>query len=65
MIHYFALRKLDYIACILGLMGGFVAMSMYLFSPTIHLLTFGSAIFFASLLYLKLYKTNDIDTIEI
>ena len=65
MMHFFVLRKLDYIACILGLMGGFVAMSMYLFSPTVHLLTFGSAIFFASLLYLKLYKTNDIDSIEV
>lgn len=62
MIHYFVLRKLDHIACILGLMAGLVVMGLYLLSPTIHLLTLGAAFFFASLLYIILNRIKYVDT---
>jgi len=58
-------RRLDIIVCILGLVGGLAVMSLYLVSPTIHLLTLGGALFFASLVYLVISRTKDAGSTEI
>lgn len=59
MSEYIRGLKLDIITCILGLGGGAFIMGLYLKSPTVHLLTLGGALFFASLAYLILSRIND------
>lgn len=51
-------RRLDVAICFLGLVGGLAIMSLYLKSPTVHLLTLGGALFSASLVYLILSRIN-------
>ena len=52
------MNKLDIITSTLGLVGGLAIMSLYLKSPTVHLLTLGGALFSASLVYLLLSQTK-------
>jgi len=65
MLHYIIRDKLDIIIGVLGLVGGLAIMTLYLISPTIHLLALGGALFFASLIYLILSRINDVESGEV
>jgi voltage-gated potassium channel Kch len=51
--------KIDLIVAIIGFISGFIVISLYLISATIYLLTFGFAIFLASLVYLLIRNKKE------
>lgn len=53
------LEKFDFIIAVIGLIFGLVVISLYLISATIHLLTLGLAMAFASLFYLLIRNKKE------